>query len=156
MLNFNLQRDRFELLQCSSLKKACYSILFTIALAVTSNPLPIMENPMDTPPIETMNPLMIEDGGTESESEEEVDELENDDGVISGSFPPIGAAFVNLSNTPTVVVNCDGWPVWIREWHGVFSEKNFGSLWAALVDRWTVVERSYKWASPVSLCPPSV
>jgi hypothetical protein len=112
-----------------------------------------MENPMDTPPIETMNPLMIEDEGTESESEEDVDELEDDHDVISGRFPPIRAAFVDPSNAPTVVVNCGGWPMWVREWHGVFSEKRFGSLWAALVHRWTVVERSYKWASPVSLCP---
>jgi len=87
--------------------------------------------------------------------DEEIDQLEDDTSVIpidqSAAIPYHGqAADINSSHTPIVAVNKEGWPFWIRDWFGVFTSKNFGLVWISLVVKWTEVERSYKWASPVS------
>jgi hypothetical protein len=95
-----------------------------------------------------------EDEDDEGEEDELRDELEKEVGAPLGSdlsviAPPQGTP-VNLSLAPAVIVDRDGWPQWLADWYAVFMGKGFGTLWTALVARWTVVERGHNWASPVS------
>ena len=88
--------------------------------------------------------------GQDELEEEMVDQLDED------AYVPIVSAYetanTNLTQVPAVAVNQDGWPQWLGDWYAVFSAKDFGAVWTTLIARWTVIERGYNWASPVSRC----
>jgi hypothetical protein len=89
-------------------------------------------------------------GQEELEDEEMFDQLDED------AYAPTTSAYktpsADLTQVPTVAVNQDGWPQWLRDWYAVFSAKDFGAVWTALITRWMMIKRDYNWASPVSQC----
>ena len=79
--------------------------------------------------------------------DKEVDQLDNDTSVIEPSAVILSYGQVediNFSHMLIVTVNKEGWPERLRDWFGVFTDKNFGLLWISLVVKWMEIEHSYK------------